>query len=173
MSSTSKWKAAVAALSFCLIIAVSMLARAESRLGRFDGRWIAVEGDLSRPAWPELLPGGSYDAIVSALAIHHLEAPDKRRLFASILELLEPGAMFLNMDYVAVSGPLEGLFEEQMAINLVRAERERGSTRSEQEITRELSVAFDADEEDHPDPAEQQVQWLAEAGFEGDRKSVV
>lgn len=144
----------------------TMLERAHLRLDRFEGRWQAVRGDLSERQWTQALPSEGYDAIVSSLAIHHLAAADKRRLFADVFALLEPGGMFLNMDYVSVIGPLRGIFEEQMAINLVRSERERGGRRTEQELNEELSRAFDADEEDQPDTAEEQVSWLSETGFE-------
>ncbi len=160
----SEWPSASAVL---IDNSAAMLERADARLGRFEGRWSAVQEDLSQPSWPAALPrGGAYGAVVSAYALHHLDAAGKREVFAAVLELLEPGAMFLNMDYVSVTGPLEGLFEEQMAINLHRAERDRGSTRDEAELAAELSVSFDADEEDQPDRAEDQVAWLADAGFQ-------
>jgi hypothetical protein len=79
--------------------------------------------------------------------------------------VLAPGALFLNIDYVTVAGPLRGIFEEQMAINLAHAERERGGRRSEEEIAAELALAFDSDDEDRPDSAGDQLAWLAAAGF--------
>ena len=136
-----------------------MLARAGVNLAGYAGRWQAVAGDLSDPAWRDALPGGSYDAIVSGLAIHHLPAERKRALFAESFALLEPGAMFVNMDYVAIDGPLQGLFDEQMLANAVRAERESGGTRHEHEVDLE-------DDDDRPDTVEDQVRWLRDAGFE-------
>jgi tRNA (cmo5U34)-methyltransferase len=143
-----------------------MLERAEQRLGGFDGRWQALAGDFSDSSWTDALPAGRYDAAVSSFALHHLDAGEKRRVFSEVLELLEPGGVFLNIDFVTVAGPLRGSFEEQMAANLVRSERARGSRRSEDEIVAELGLAFDADDEDHPDSAEDQVTWLAAAGFD-------
>jgi tRNA (cmo5U34)-methyltransferase len=143
-----------------------MLERAHSRLARFGERWSAVRGDLSDPSWVEQLDGGPYGAVVSSLAIHHLERVDKQRLFTDVLALLEPGGMFVTIDYVSVAGPLAGIFEEQMANNFLHSERERGGTRPEREIAEELSLAFDHDEEDRPEAAEQQVLWLKEIGFE-------
>jgi tRNA (cmo5U34)-methyltransferase len=136
-----------------------MLARASVNLADFDGRWQAVRGDLNDPAWREALPPGRYDAIVSGLAIHHLPPERKRTLFAEVLELLEPGGLFVNMDYVAVDGPLRGLFDEQMLANAVRAERESGGTRHEHEVDLE-------DDDDRPDTVEDQLRWLRDAGFE-------
>jgi SAM-dependent methyltransferase len=141
-----------------------MLARAERRLGASSRRWQAARGDLSDPAWPRALPPGRYDAAISALAIHHLPTERKRALFGELFELLAPGALFVNMDYVSVRGPLVGLWDEQTVANAVRAERERGGGRSQEEIERELLAD---DEDDRPDSAEEQLDWLSAAGFEG------
>jgi len=140
-----------------------MLEGAERRLASGRARWQAVRGDLSDPAWRSGLPAGGYGAAVSAFAIHHLPAARKRALFTELLALLEPGAMFLNMDYVAIEGPLRGLWDEQMLANAVRAEHERGGSRSPEEVEREL---FDDREDDRPDSVEDQVRWLRAAGFE-------
>jgi ubiquinone/menaquinone biosynthesis C-methylase UbiE len=139
-----------------------MLAGVERRLDSAAAAWQIVRGDLSEPSWRTGLPEGGYGAVVSAFAIHHLPAPRKRALFGELYELLEPGAMFLNMDYVAIDGPLRGLWDEQMLANAVRAERERGGRRSEEEVERDL---FDDREDDRPDSAEDQVRWLRDAGF--------
>jgi tRNA (cmo5U34)-methyltransferase len=138
-----------------------MLAHVERRLaGR--GRWQIVRGDLSEPAWRDALPQGPYGAAVSSLAIHHLPGPRKRALYAEVFELLEGGAMFVNLDYVSIAGPLQGLWDEQLVANAVRLERDRGGSRSAHELAHDL--CDDADE-DRPDPASDQLQWLREAGF--------
>ncbi|HEY7933227.1 MAG TPA: class I SAM-dependent methyltransferase [Solirubrobacteraceae bacterium] len=136
-----------------------MLERAHANLAGYPGRWQLVNGDLSKPNWRAKLPAGSYDAVVSGLAIHHLPSERKRALFAETFALLEPGGIFVNMDYVTIDGPLRGLFDEQMLANAVRAERESGGSRSEQEVDCE-------DDDDLPDSAEDQVRWLRDVGFE-------
>jgi tRNA (cmo5U34)-methyltransferase len=139
-----------------------MLAGVERRLaGR--GRWQIVRGDLSDPSWRDALPGAGYGAAVSSLAIHHLPGERKRALYAEVFDLLEDGAMFVNMDYVTVTGPLQGLWDEQLVANSMRLERERGGSRTAQELERNLCGDED---EDRPDTVEDQVQWLREAGFE-------
>jgi tRNA (cmo5U34)-methyltransferase len=138
-----------------------MLARAESRLqGR--GRWQAVHGDLNEPAWRDALPAGPFSGAVSSLAIHHLPAERKRALYREICEALEPGAMFVNMDYTSVAGPLNGLWDERILDNHVRVECAHGGARTREQIAHE--IASDADE-DRPDPVEDQLRWLREAGF--------
>jgi tRNA (cmo5U34)-methyltransferase len=140
-----------------------MLASAAERLGEPGARWRAVRADLRDPSWRDALPAGGYDAAVSGYAIHHLPAVRKRRLFAEIRELLEPGALFVNMDFVAIAGPLAGLFDEQMLANSIAIEHRHGGARSDEQVRHDL---LDDDTDDQPDTLQDQLQWLADAGFQ-------
>lgn len=55
-----------------------------------------LEFDFARDTIP-----GTYDLIISGLAIHHLEDEDKERLYGKIYGALHPGGMFINADQVA------------------------------------------------------------------------
>jgi tRNA (cmo5U34)-methyltransferase len=59
--------------------------------------------DLADPFPPE----APLDAVVSALAIHHLEDDRKRALFREIHSMLAPGGVFANLDLVASQTPEE------------------------------------------------------------------
>lgn len=78
----------------------AMLDRA---VARFDGNpAIALRAyDLSQP----LTEQGPFDAIVSGLAIHHLEDERKQELFGEIHGLLAPGGVFANLDLVKSATP--------------------------------------------------------------------
>jgi tRNA (cmo5U34)-methyltransferase len=71
----------------------------EEARGRFadDERIELVEHDLVEPL-PAL---GRFDAVVSSMAIHHLEHERKRSLYGEVFGLLEPGGVFANFEHVA------------------------------------------------------------------------
>jgi tRNA (cmo5U34)-methyltransferase len=77
-----------------------MLSRAAERFGD-EPRVELRAHELSLP----LAESGSFDAIVSGLAIHHLEDERKRELFGEIHGLLAPGGVFANLDLVSSSSP--------------------------------------------------------------------
>lgn len=68
---------------------------------RFAGneRVELVEHDLAQALPLPVL--GSFDVVVSSMAIHHLEHERKRSLYGEIFELLEPGGVFANFEHVA------------------------------------------------------------------------
>lgn len=69
---------------------------------RFAGRE-GVDFSVADMASADL--GTGWDAIVSALAIHHLEDEEKRVLFARIREALAPGGIFVNAEQVLGPSP--------------------------------------------------------------------
>ena len=59
-----------------------------------------LEGDLRVSRLEDPLPPGPFDLVVSCLAVHHLGADEKRRLFQRVAEVLRPGGRFVLADVV-------------------------------------------------------------------------
>ena len=81
-----------------------MMAEGRRLLEPLGDRFDYVEFDLAAGAWPREL-GGTVDAVVSSMCVHHLPDPRKRALFAEIRDHLEPGGWYLNFDPVRAPDP--------------------------------------------------------------------
>lgn len=98
-----------------------------------------------------------YDAVVSALAIHHLEDPEKRSLFARVKNAIRPGGVFVNVEQVcAPRDDAEELYDEMHVAHVERA----GTTTDEWAAARRR-MTFDK-----PAPMYSQLRWLEDAGFQ-------
>jgi tRNA (cmo5U34)-methyltransferase len=80
----------------------AMLAAARQRLAGARVELRVVE--LTEP-----LPDGPFDLVVSALAVHHLDGPDKTDLFARIARVLRPGGRFVLGDVVIPVDPADAV----------------------------------------------------------------
>ena len=126
----------------------AMLAAARARVGAGA---TYLEQDFA-----DELPAGPWDAVVSALAIHHFEDAGKRALFAQIHERLAPGSVFVNAEHVA--GPTPQLDAHYVAWHRARC-AELGTTAAEWAAA-EARMSFD-----HLATVEDQLRWLRDAGF--------
>ncbi len=64
-----------------------------------------VEADLRRSEWVEQFEPGSFDAVVSATAIHWFRPDEVVRLYRDLALLLRKGGLFLNADHLPVPAP--------------------------------------------------------------------
>ena len=106
----------------------AMLGHAREALPGADLRLSRLEGPL---------PAGPFDLVVSALAVHHLDASGKRDLFRRIGDVLRPGGCFVLGDVVVPERPEDAQIEIDWVVDL-------------------------------PDTAADQLQWLADSGFDPD-----
>jgi len=98
-----------------------------------------VAHDMDEPL-PTL---SNFDAVISSFAIHHLVHERKRALYAEIYGLLNPGAVFCNLEHVA--SPTPSLHKEFL-------ERIGYTVETEDPSNKLLDV-------------ETQLEWLREIGF--------
>jgi tRNA (cmo5U34)-methyltransferase len=129
--------------------AAAMLEQARARLGEGDIAY--VQGDLA-----DELPAGLWDAVVSALAIHHLSHADKQALFARVHAALPSGGVFVNAEQVAGPSPRFTRVYEQWHEAHARA---AGVSDAEWAATQER-MAYD-----RCASVEAQLAWLRAAGF--------
>jgi trans-aconitate methyltransferase len=64
------------------------------------GRATIVPGDLRDPQWSAGLPHRSFDAVLTATALHWLAAERVAELYAEVREVLRPGGVFMNADHM-------------------------------------------------------------------------
>jgi tRNA (cmo5U34)-methyltransferase len=79
--------------------------------------------DLRVSRLQDPLPEGNFDLVVSALAVHHLDAAGKADLFARIADRLRPGGRFVLGDVVVpddpvdVVTPIDGVYDQPSTID--------------------------------------------------------
>jgi len=64
------------------------------------GRATIVSANLGDPQWSAGLPPQSFDAVLTATALHWLAAERVAELYAEVRELLRPGGLFTNADHM-------------------------------------------------------------------------
>lgn len=137
---------------FVLLDASSqMLDVARERLAPITSSYDMIVDDFAAG-----LPDGPFDAVVSALAIHHLDDAGKRSLFARVHDRLRPGGAFVNAEQVA--GPTA-------ALDALYVERWMTHTTALGATAAEHAAAADRMALDRTAPTEAQCAWLRAAGF--------
>lgn len=125
-----------------------MLAHAAERLPSAR----VVKGDLRGE-----LPRGPFDAVVSSLAIHHLEHPEQRDLYARIPAVLRPGGVFVNAEHIA--GPTPWL--ERAALGMWRDAASAAGASPDELADAERRMGLN-----RCATVAEQLRWLAEAGLQ-------
>jgi SAM-dependent methyltransferase len=116
-----------------------MLERVKKRFAQ-DKTVKVIKHDLSVPLPTEKL--GCFDAVVSSLAIHHLEDARKKQLYTEIFFMLNPGGVFCNLERVA--SPTKHLHVKFMEVS--------GTPNTEDPSNKLVDV-------------ESQLKWLRQIGY--------
>jgi tRNA (cmo5U34)-methyltransferase len=100
-----------------------------------------------------------FDAVISSLAIHHLEDADKQSLFKRIFAALRPGGAFINVDQIKGEPPFDQLYWNTWLAKV----RKAGASESKIQTSVKRRKEFDRDAR-----LSDQLKWLTEAGFVAD-----
>ena len=65
-----------------------------------DDRVTFVTADLKDPHWPAKLPYATYDAVLTATALHWLHSEPLAALYGQVAELVRDGGVFMNADHM-------------------------------------------------------------------------
>jgi tRNA (cmo5U34)-methyltransferase len=151
-----------------------MLERAGQRLSRFSDRFKLGNFDLADRSWPVKISGldRPVTAVVSSLAIHHLDGEGKQVLFKDVYAMLAPGGAFVIGDMIepATSPGRNMAADAWDEVVRKRAQELEGSTAGFDFFQREGWNTYrypDLEDIDHPSPLFDQLKWLEQAGFMG------
>jgi len=91
------------ATAVCLDASEAMLDLGRERNGNLGSHIKFVQGSLEASDWRNSLQG-SFDAVISARALHHFTENQRRRfIFKEVFELVREGGCFINADNVRTS----------------------------------------------------------------------
>lgn len=145
-----------------------MLEQAGKKLSRFGNRVKLDSFNLASQSWRRLEE--PVQAVVSALAIHHLDGEGKRLLFKDVYEMLVQGGAFIVADMVEPVKDAGRLVAADAWDQVVRKRSLEldGSAAGFDFFLREGWNTYryrDPDDIDHPSSLLDQLKWLEEAGF--------
>lgn len=147
--------------------AQEMLDAARERLAAHGDRFETYRADIEDRVWRR---DGPLDAVVSMLAVHHLEGEQKRALFDDVLTALRPGGALLIADLVAPASSFGiELARRSWDEAVEKASLQLRGNRDAHEAFRRLGWNFYddllGDSIDHPSPIVEQLQWMSAAGY--------
>ncbi|WJK33074.1 class I SAM-dependent methyltransferase [Solwaraspora sp. WMMA2065] len=142
----------------------AMIDAARQRLKAYGDRIRFCHADLAGTQWRT----GAYGAVVTSLAVHHLDDGQKRSLLRSVRGLLRPGGVYVQCDLVL---PATAASHELAARQWEAAVEEQSLTLygSDAGLTAFRQARWNLYR--HPDPADRparladHIGWLSAAGF--------
>jgi tRNA (cmo5U34)-methyltransferase len=133
-------------------LAPDMLTKAAQRLEMYASRVTIQQLDMTH-----IRQLGTFDVIVSALAIHHLNDEQKQQLFRDIERMLVSKGRFINVEQIL--GPTPAIEQHYEAIWIETAQAKGVSPD-------DLAAAQERMRHDQTVPLALQLQWLVDVGFE-------
>jgi len=151
-----------------LDFAQPMIEAARLKLGDQARRHEFCLVDYADPDWTQSVRRfGPFDAVVSGYSIHHQEDARKQTLYREIFGLLQPGAIFLNLEHVSSASRWgEEIHDEIFVESLVAFHSRIGTAAGRVDIERDYYQRDDK-AANRLAPVELQCRWLREIGYVG------
>ena len=145
-----------------------MLTHAQRQLASFGERFQTRRFDLAATDWRS--PDFPLHAVVSSLAIHHLDGAQKQQLFQDVYQMLTPDGVFVIADVIETAHPLGAAVAATAWDHAVeqRALTFDANTAAFEFFQRErwnMYRYLDPDDIDKPSRLLDQLKWLEAAGF--------
>lgn len=148
----------------------TMLDTARAALSIYADRFETMQFDLADTSWRSFPT--PLRAVVSSLAIHHLDDEQKQQLFRDVFAMLEPGGAFIIADIIQPTSP--------QAIELAARTWDETVRQRSLHLSSDLSayeefqeLGWNSFKLAEPDPLDKmsslfdQLTWLEQAGFVG------
>ncbi len=137
----------------CVDMAENMIQIAKSKLASYSD----IEFKIAD--FRDLDFRGEYDAVISSLALHHLQSEEQKKSFyRKIMGFLKEGGVFYNADNLLGSNPhLNQVYMDKWVEFMLE-------NHTPEEVEKIWLPKHR--EEDFPSPLRSHIQWLEEAGFQ-------
>jgi len=145
-----------------------MLTKAVQRLSPFTGRVQLEAFDLVENTWRKL--DSPFQAVISSLAIHHLDGAGKQKLFSDVYTMLDQGGAFIIADMVEPASDAgrrlaADAWDEVVYQRSMQLDGNLAGLDFFQEQQWNTYRYPDPEDIDHPSPLFDQLRWLEQAGF--------
>ncbi len=144
------------------------LERAWGRLGASADRIAFVAQDIGDAEWIESVRNiAPFDLIVSGYVINQQPDEHKLNIYTDIFELLGPGGLFLNLDFVSNSAPFARLVFDDLYVECISRHRTAVGGDASPEAAEKAYREWPDRPLLNPSQTDLQCDWLREIGFVG------
>lgn len=145
-----------------------MLALANERLRPYVGRFDQDQADIKDRSWRK---PATYGAVMTSLAVHHLNEDEKQALYRDVHEMLIPGGCFVMADLVEpTSVDTRNLAGDHWHEAVSASSRTLFSSEEATEVFEQTDWNYfrltEPDPLDKPSTVIDHIDWLRAAGFD-------
>ena len=135
----------------CVDLAENMIKMAKTKLS------IYPDVEFVRADFRDLNFKGEYNAVISSLALHHLQPEEQKSFYCRVKEFLKEGGVFYNADNILGSTThLNQVYMDKWVEFMLKSH-------TQEDIDTIWLPRYR--EEDFPSPLRSHIHWLEEAGF--------